>query len=197
MAAAEADLLTARSQLQKTLITAPFAGVVTAVDVEAGETAAVNAAVISMINADTLQIESFIPEIHVALLANGDPAAVTLDAYGPDVVFDARVVFIDPAETVRDGVSTYRAILQFSEKDSRIRAGMTANVVITTDQKSGILSVPQGIIQQRDGKKYVQVKDGEMIIEREVETGGVSSFGDVEITAGLSEGDAVILSQVL
>lgn len=193
--AAEADVQSAQAQLAKTVITAPFSGTVTTVDIKRGEIASANAPVVSLIGGGTFQIESFVPEVNIALLAVGDNAVVTLDAYGERETFAARIVSIDPAETIRDGVSTYRALLQFDAPDGRIRTGMTANVRITTEEKSGIIAVPQGIVVERSGKKYVEVLEGETVVEREVTTGSVSSLGNIEIISGLADGETVVLSE--
>jgi len=191
---AKADLANAQALLAKTIITAPFSGTVTLVDAKVGSIASSNATQISLIAADSLQIESYVPEINVAVITVEDGATATLDAYGESTPFEAKVVSVDPAETVRDGVSTYKTILQFLSQDARIRSGMTANVVITTDKREGVLSVPQGIIVERDGKKYVQTKTSDAMVEREVTTGEVSSSGNIEILSGLSDGDVVVLS---
>ncbi|OGG79939.1 hypothetical protein A3A39_00965, partial [Candidatus Kaiserbacteria bacterium RIFCSPLOWO2_01_FULL_54_13] len=201
--ASEADLANARAQLSKTIMRAPFAGIVTKMDLKVGSIASANVSEVSMISTGTFQIESFVPEINIALIEVEDEAAVTLDAYGGGTVFAARVVSIDPAETVRDGVSMYRTILQFDGQDERIRSGMTANVVITTDERENVLSIPRGVVVEREGKKYVRVsaKGGsasggkEETEEREVTTGAVSSLGSIEILSGLSEGDLVVLSK--
>lgn len=190
---AEAEVANIRASIGERTIRAPFSGVVTAVDVELGETASANTPAVSLISAGALQIESFVPEVNISLIEVGDIAEATLDAYGTDVLFTARVVSIDPAETIRDGVSTYRAIMQFEETDERILTGMTANVRIKTDEREGVISVPQGLVIGRDGKKYVRVQVGEEIEEREVTTGAVSSLGNIEILSGLSEGDSVVL----
>ncbi|MBI2612366.1 efflux RND transporter periplasmic adaptor subunit [Candidatus Kaiserbacteria bacterium] len=191
---AEADLANAHAQLGKTIMRAPFTGVVTKMDLKIGQVASASVSDVSMISSGTFQIESFVPEVNIALIEVGDPGNVTLDAYSADVVFTARIISIDPAETTRDGVSTYRSLLQFSENDPRIRPGMTANVVIKTDERAGIISVPQGIVFERGGKKYVRVKIGKEIEERVVTTGAVSNLGNVEILSGLSEGELVVLS---
>lgn len=190
---AQAALAQAQAQLRKTLIIAPFSGVVRAIEVERGESVSQGEAVLSMIG-NFFQVESFVPEINIALIALGNKVSVTLDAYGQDSSFEARVVSLDPAETLRDGVSTYRAIIEFLKPDSRIRAGMTATVVITTEEKEGVIAIPQGIIITRGEKKFVKVlQDGE-VGEREVTIGSVSSLGNVEILSGLSEGEVVILA---
>lgn len=194
--AAQAQVLDAEAQLRKTSIRAPFSGVITRVDAEIGEVASAQTPVISLISEGVFHIESFVPEINIALLEVGDSARVTLDAYGESVFFDAAIVSLDPAETLRDGVSTYRATLEFvDENDARIKAGMTANVLITTEEKQDVIAVPQGIIIAEAGKTYVLVKVNEVIEKREVVTGIVSSLGEIEILEGLVSGDAVILSQ--
>lgn len=191
--AAKADVVSAQAAFAKTRIVAPFSGIVTAIDAKVGQVAASNAASVSLINKGAFQIESFVPEVHVALLELGDKATVALDAYGPDVPFEAALISIDPAETVRDGVSTYRAILQFPKDDPRIRAGMTATVVVTTEEKKNVLSVPQGAIHIHDDGKYAHVVAGDDVVERKVTTGSVSSLGEVEIVSGVAEGDVIAL----
>ena len=192
---AEADVARIRAAIGERSIRAPFAGVITDVDAKLGGVASANEPAISLISAGTLQIESFVPEINISFIEVGDKAAITLDAYGESSLFDATVASIDPAETLRDGVSTYRALLQLDKKDERVRSGMTANVRITTDKREGIISIPQGIVEERDGKKYVQIRQGKETVEREVVTGAVSSLGNVEILNGLSEGDMVVLTE--
>lgn len=189
--AAEADVAAARAQLQKTVISAPFSGVVTTVDAKIGKIVSPNTPEISMISAGAYQIESYVPEINIALISVGDSAQITLDAYG-DTKFGASVVSLDPAETLRDGVSTYRAILQFNDADDRIKSGMTATVAILTDEKPSALSVPQGIVRYRDGKPYLLVVAGEQTTERAVTLGSVSSLGEIEILSGVSAGETVV-----
>ena len=191
---AQADLESAKAKLAKTFVTVPFNGVVTRMDAKVGGIASANTSAISLMSTNMLQVESYVPEIHVPLIRVGNPAVVTLDAYGDNILFAAVVISIDPAETVRDGISTYRTKLQFSVPDSRIKSGMTANVLITTEKKTNVIAVPQGIVVIRDGKKFVSVKEGSGVREREVTTGSVSSLGQIEIIFGLTNGGHVILN---
>ncbi|MCL9971903.1 MAG: efflux RND transporter periplasmic adaptor subunit [Candidatus Pacebacteria bacterium] len=193
VASARAAVSDATAQLQKTRITAPFTGTVTTVDAKAGEVASANTPVLSLISASDVLIESYVPEINFAILALGDKARVTLDAYSEETVFAATLTAIDPAETVRDGVSTYRVLLSFDQKDPRIRAGMTANVIIVTDERPGIIAIPQRIVRSKDGVKVVTVKVGDTYVDRQVVTGVVSSSGSVEVVSGLQAGDTVVV----
>ncbi|MDO8564387.1 MAG: efflux RND transporter periplasmic adaptor subunit [bacterium] len=192
--AAEAALLSAQARLRKTLIVAPFSGVITRMEAKVGGSASPSESVISIIGADTLQVESFVPEIHLPLIEVGDEAIATLDAFGEEVKFPLRILAIDPAETIRDGVSTYRVKLRFAQKDLRIVSGMNANIVITTEKRANVIAIPQGLLIKREGKTFVPVRGKDGTEEREVETGSVSSLGSVEILSGLSEGDEVLLS---
>ena len=191
---AEADLESARARYQKTLVAAPFSGIITTMDAKVGSSATSNSSLISMISIDTLQIESFIPEVNIPFIKIANEGTAILDAYGEGVPFGVKVVSIDPAETVRDGVSTYRAKLQFTERDERIKSGMTANIIITTEKKSSVIAVPQGTVIIHGDKKFVQVKENSAVLEREVHTGGTASNGTIEIISGLKDGDAVLLN---
>ncbi|MDP3958407.1 MAG: efflux RND transporter periplasmic adaptor subunit, partial [bacterium] len=192
--AAAADVANARAALGKTLIFAPFAGTVSNVEVTAGETATANSPVLSLIGRGAFQIETYVPEVSIAAVKTGDRARVTLEAYGKGVQFDARVVSIDPAETVKDGISTYKTILRFSAPDPRIRSGMTANTVIETSRTENAIVVPRGAVYEADGKHYVHVVSGGEVSPREVELAPGGSLGQAEVTEGLSEGEVILLA---
>ena len=181
------------AQLYKKQIYSPINGVITKVNAKTGSIFSANNTAVSVISSDPLQIESYVPEIYVSLLQVGDSASITLDAYGDQVDFQAKVISIDPAETVKDGVSTYRTKLQLVNNDERIRSGMSANVLITTEKKENVIAVPQGIVKTRDGKKFVMIQEGKNILEREVQTGIVSSLGQIEVISGLNNGDVVVI----
>mgnify|MGYP001596143734 CR=1 FL=1 len=194
VAIAEADLARAQAALRKTLMIAPFDGIVTNVEAKVGEAASLSVSAITMISAGTLLIESFVPELNAPLLEVGDEAHVTLDAYGADMIFAATVLSLDPAETIRDGVTTYRAKLGFHENDERIKPGMNAALVITTEKKSNVIAIPQGIIDEQDNKKIVRVKEGKAIRERIIEIGSISSAGMAEVLSGLTSGEKIVIS---
>jgi HlyD family secretion protein len=193
IAAQQALVEQAQAQLQKTLITAPFDGVITTVNAKVGLAAAANTPQISIESTGAFQIEAYVPEVNIAQVAVGNTATVTLDAFGPQVSFGASVVSIDPAETVRDGVSTYRVVLQFSAEDPRVRSGMTASLAIITARHANALVVPSGAIFMRAGQQYVQVRRDDALVDVPV-TIGQASIGNVEVTSGLAAGETVVLT---
>jgi multidrug efflux pump subunit AcrA (membrane-fusion protein) len=192
---AEASKQDVLAQLYKKQVRAPIAGVVTAVEAKVGRISGANEKIVSMISSGSLEIESFVPEKNLPFVKIGDTANVSLDAYGSDVLFETKVVSIDPSETIRDGVTTYRIVLQFIAQDDRVKPGMTASVIVNTEKKSNVISVPQGIIELDKGNKVVKVMEGETITYRTVQTGSVSTLGTIEIISGLSDGDIVVIKE--
>lgn len=192
--ASQADVLAAQAKLSKTMIVAPFSGVITKMDAKVGQIAQPSMPLIALSSIGTFQIETYIPEVSVAGIAVGNPAKVTLDAYGDSVSFDAKVISVDPAETVRDGVSTYKTKLEFVNEDGRLKSGMTANVIIVTSEKKNALVIPQSAIVLQSGGKFVTVVINGKKVLKPIVVGTSSSIGDIEVVSGLSEGDVVVTS---
>ncbi|MFA5022657.1 MAG: efflux RND transporter periplasmic adaptor subunit [Candidatus Paceibacterota bacterium] len=174
---------------------APITGTITRLDIKTGEQAIAGQASVSMISSGLFQIESFVPEINIANLKVGNPAEVTLDAYGSSVPFSAQVISIDPAETIHDGVSTYKVKLQFSAVDARIKPGMTANLLVTALKKPGVISIPASAITEKNGKKFVSLIANNQTSEVEITTGQIGFLGQTEVLTGLRPGDQIVLKQ--
>jgi HlyD family secretion protein len=189
----EANVLNLKSQLAKTVIRAPFAGVVSVQDAKVGEIATAGKILVSLFGS-TLHIEAYVPEADVAKIHLKDQARVTLDAYSSEIEFPAEVVFMDPAETVIENVSTYRILLEFKTEDERIRSGMTANLDIITATKEKALAVPQRAVIGQNGGSFVKVLVGNEIVNKDVKIGIRSNDGLVEVISGLEVGDTVIIN---
>ena len=190
---AQANLQNTQAQLTKTIITSPMNGIVIKQNTKVGEIVAQNALVISIMSAAQFEIEANIPEADIAKVKLNDLARVTLDTYGNEVIFEAKVVEIEPAETLVDGVATYKTTFQFTQEDERIKSGMTANIDILTAQRIGVLFVPQRAIIQKSGEEFVLfgVTDNQ-VEQRKVVIGLKSVDGNMEIISGLNEGDRVV-----
>ena len=190
---AEARVNAVYAEIAKSVVRAPFDGVITKIDTEVGEIVPANTPIVSLMSNAKFEIETFVPEADIADVAVGNLADVTLDAYGSDTVFGAYVSFIDPAETMIEGVATYKVLLNFNEEDERILSGMTANVDVVTSTSPGTLSVPQRAVIEKDGKRLVKVVRDGKTVEVEVKTGLKGSDGDIEILEGLNEGDSIVV----
>ncbi len=191
---AKAGVASAEAELAKTIITAPISGVITSVDAKAGEMVQTAKNIISVISYGDYEVESFVPEADIAKVNLGDLASTTLDAYRNTVNFDTKVIKIDPAATVIDGVPTYKVTSKFINQDSRIKSGMTANLDILTAEKEGVLIVPARAVIT-DGDKFVEILNiDKTTSEIKVEVGLRGSDGMVEIISGLKVGDKVVTS---
>lgn len=196
---AKASVENYKAQVSKTILRSPISGVITKQDAKAGEFASTQTILISIISAKNFQVETNVPEADIAKIKIKDAARITLDAYGDDVIFSAKVIKIDPAETIIEGVSTYKTTLEFEKEDNKIKSGMTANIDILADKRENVIFVPQRAVIEKNGDKIVRVvvedkssKTGERIDEVRVKTGLRGSDGNIEIIEGLKEGDKVI-----
>src|SRR3989344_622015 len=193
---ARAGVNNIKAQISKTIISSPIRGIVTKQDAKAGEIVNASSPVVSVISGASFQVEANLPETDVSKVKINDSAKLTLDAYGSDAAFAAKVISIDPAETIIEGVSTYKITFEFDKEDERIRSGLTANIDILTKKKEGVLAVPQRAILTQDGSKIVRVQRGDgRGDEVPVELGLFGSDGRVEILSGLEEGTKVIISR--
>jgi len=190
---AEANLQNIQAQIAKTILRSPIDGIVTTQDAKIGEIASANIVIISLISEAEFQIEADIPEADIAKITTENTARLTLDAYGDDVVFEAQVITIEPAETIIEGVATYKTTFQFVGEDKRIKSGMTANIDILTGERKNVISVPQRALITKNGNKIVRILDDNGIVQEvNVKTGLLGSDGKIEIIEGVSEGDKVI-----
>lgn len=184
----------ASADLSKTIIVSPVDGIVTKADPHIGEYVSAGQSGFAVQSDEVFNIEAYVPEADIAKIALDNKADITLDAYGQDVVFKAYVSAIDPAETVIEGVPTYKVTLKFEEKDERVRSGMTANIDILTHEARNVLSVPYRAIMDDKGAKSIRVlnKDGKTFEIVPVITGLKGTEGLVEIKSGINQGEKVV-----
>lgn len=195
--AAEAQLQTAQNTYGKASLISPIDGLVTNVSVKVGQTVpgstmTQNPAAVKIISNQKFQVETYITEADIGKIKVGDKAEVILDAYGSGVNFDANVISIDPAATIKNGVSTYKTTLEFNQNDDRIKTGMGGSVIISDQKHENVLSIPSSSIIKKSDQSFVLTDDGSgKIIQTTVKTGVSGLDGTVEILSGLSEGQKV------
>jgi RND family efflux transporter MFP subunit len=190
---AAANVAAVQSQREKTVIRAPIDGTISKKNVTAGEIVSPNTPVLALISSAQFEIDTTISEADIAFVKTGQSATITLDAYGKMTSFDAMVTQVEPAQTVVNGVGTYKTTLQFVKPDDRIKAGMTANINIIVETKPNVLAVPASAVIIKDADRYVLVDTGAaQPNEKKVAVGITGSDGYVEILDGISEGNRVI-----
>ncbi|MBN2854401.1 efflux RND transporter periplasmic adaptor subunit [Patescibacteria group bacterium] len=200
---AQASLENIDKQIEDMNLKAPINGKITAINFKVGEQFSSALPMIKMLVDNSFDIEVDISESNISKVKVGNKAEITLDAFTDDLVLDAYVSFIEPAQTLISGVVYYKVKIELSdiEKTAQIleaqglslKSGMTANVVITTDKRDEVISVPaRAIIENGDDKTRVRLLvDGELK-EVEVETGLRGDTGQIEIKSGIKAGDEII-----
>jgi len=192
---AEAGILNIQAQLGKTYLKAPMNGQITLLEAKLGEIITANKTIAKIISKNNYQIEANVPEVDIANIKINDPATITLDAYSSDQKFLAKVIKIDPAETMIDNVPTYKITLEFNENNDLIRPGMTADTDILTAEINAVLFIPQRAILRKNNERLVRIlKNDQTIEEKIIQVGLKSSDGNIEIKSGLNENDLIIVS---
>lgn len=190
------------ARIVTTAIRAPFDGIITVNDAKPGATATVGATLVRLIADDQLEIESDVPEVDLAGLTVGKQGFATFDAYGADLRLPVRVIAVDPAATVVEGVPTYRTRFVIDVRDERVRVGMTADVTVRLEERAGVLALPQRAIIRQNDEQVVRVVPGTNtsggfdLEERHVTTGLRGSDGYVEVRSGVVEGDTAVRSVI-
>lgn len=156
------------SQYVLNAVTAPISGTVISIPLKEGTRVNTETAVASIGDLSKLQIITYIPERYVSFLSNGQDADLVLEAY-PDEIFKAKVSEVSPV--LDEASRTKEVILTFTEADSRINAGMFANVKLYLKDFEDVYSVPTSCIIEKQGKKYVYIIENNKARLTEITTG--------------------------
>ena len=123
----------------------------------------------------------------------GNEVTISLVPF-PDQEFSGKVVSIDPAQVIVDGVVYYKVTIAFDNLTVQVKPGMTADVTIKVASRENVLTMPGSAITRQGGDKAtVQVMDGNTSTEKEIQIGLQGSNDTVEVISGLSEGQTVLL----
>jgi len=195
----EAQIVLAQteSQLEDTVITAPFGGTVIAVQVREGEWASPGAPAIVLAFTDSLILEVNVDEVDVAGLAEGQAAHLTFGALD-DAELGGTVSFVAPSSTNVGGAVAYAVEVRFDPGELPIRLGMTADVDIVVDSANDALLVPNRAIEvdREAGLYYVTRQKALGATERLEVRVGMRDQQNTQILEGVDEGDKVVLPEV-
>jgi HlyD family secretion protein len=182
----------------RTVLRAPFDGIVAEIRTEVGEwiTPAPPGIpvppVIELIDPTTLYLSAALDEVDVARIQMGLPTRVTLDAL-PGKTFAGRVSRVAPYVLDRvDEGRTFEVEVTFDDPQTMhaLTVGSSADVEIVLRGRDGVLRVPTDALI--DDRAVLIVEEGRLV-ERPV-TIGLRNWDAVEILKGVSVGDLVVLS---
>lgn len=198
---AQARVKQSEVALENTLIRAPFDGTVLTKNADVGEVVAplgagsnTRAAVVTIADLSSLQVEADVSESNLQKITIGQKSEITLDAY-PAKNYAGYVAKIIPTADRAKG--TVMVKVAFTEYDERVLPEMSVKVLFlspedkTLEDQQAMLTVPGSSITQRNGRKVVfKLVDGHAV-ETKVVTGR-SFNGEQEIISGLTDGERII-----
>lgn len=193
---ASVALQQAQTKLGDLQITAPTDGIVTDILPAAGEQIAPNVIAINMIGTEQYTIESLVPEADITKVSVGQDATITLDAFGDNVKFKGKVIAENPDQTKVQDAIYYKVYVTVEAENRDIKPGMTANLIIHTDERKNVLIIPSRAIRQTGEERSVRILEGNEPKEMKITTGLRGDEGLVEVTSGLQAGQDVITGEL-
>ncbi len=189
LAQARANLASAQSRLTYTVIRAPREGVLISRDVERGNVVQPTAVLMKLSPTGETQLVVQIDEKNLGLIALGQTALASADAYAKQI-FAADVVFINPAVDLQR--ASVEVKLQVKDPPPYLRQDMTVSVDIKTAQHPNALIIPTTAVRGiGTPKPWVMAVKSRRTVRQEV-TLGMQSAGRTEVLAGLDEGALVV-----
>lgn len=200
---AKASLRNAEINLEYTYIRAPFDGVILTKTADRGDVITpfgsaleAKAAVFTMADMRSLEIDVDVSEQNIRSVKKGQPCLIELDAF-PERILKGFVSRIIP--TAERSKATILVKVRFVENPAGIIPDMSARVSfldreITEKDLQEVIVVNKSAIIKKDNKDFVYKVDGNMVREVEVVKGTLYNDNFVEIISGLKAGWKVVLN---
>jgi HlyD family secretion protein len=189
LAQGRANVETAAARLSYARIVAPVAGTLIRRDVERGDVVQAGKVLMVLSPAGETQLIVQIDERNLALLALGQPAQASADAFAQQR-FAARLVYINPAVDAQRG--SVEVKLAVPTPPDYLKQDMTVSVDIETARRPAAVLVTLDAVRDADtAAPWVLRFDGHRAQRRPVRL-GLRSTGFAEVLAGLEPGDLVV-----
>jgi len=202
--AAVGSLQSVQSQLEDTIIRAPFDGVVLRKYADPGafvtpttSSSSVSSATASSILAlaNNNQVVANVAEANIAQIAIGQEVTIQVDAF-PNKKFRGRVVTISPQAIVNQNVTSFEVKAEITSKDKQmLRSGMNVSLEFKAGQLRDVLVIPTvAIVRQQGGTGvYVKTDQSETPVFTTIET-GVTVDDKTEVKSGLTGNEKLFIS---
>lgn len=214
VAQSEESVKQAQTNLGYAIITSPIDGVVISKSVEEGQTVASSYSTPELFkiaqDLTNMRVIADVDEADIADVKVGERVSFTVDAY-PDDTFTGTVTQVRQEATTTNNVVTYEVVISAPNANLKLKPGLTANVSIYTQERSGVLSVPSKALrftptQEMVGKKYkiqdapnaknkVWTLEGNVLKAHKVATGMTDGI-HTQIVSGIKKGQKVITELV-
>jgi membrane fusion protein (multidrug efflux system) len=184
----KARLAEAESRVAKTVIRAPFSGIVGLRQISPGAYVKAGTDIVRIENVSSIKVDFRIPENYLSKIRPNQEILVRLDAY-PGEEFRGRVYAVEPVVEERTRTIAMRA--RIPNKGFKLKPGMFVRVAVTMENRPNAIVVPEQAIWPQGKDSFVfRVVDGKAALTK-VEIGNRQP-GSVEIIKGLSANDMVV-----
>ncbi len=191
---AKAGLAEVKVHLSYLDITAPIDGVVTRKVIEEGNMANPGMPLITMESAGDMKVVAYLGEKDVSMVAVGTSVKVEITSLD-GASFQVPLTKVVP--TANPGSRTYDIEAQLNTTDSRLKSGMFARVTVPIGTRQAVL-IPAAAIQYRGQLTGVWIANADRIVHlRWVRLGHPQNEGEIEVLAGLTGDETVVLSSTL
>ena len=209
---ADQQVALAKTNLDDTIIRAPFSGVAISKDAQPGETVSPMSAgggftrtgICTIVDMESLEIEVDVNEAYIGRVRPGQDVSAALDAY-PDAPIPARVITTVP--TADRQKATVLVRIGFNQLDARILPDMGVKVTFLRDDERddvaapldsargrAVALVPKTAIRAEGNQSYAFVVSSDGVVDRRAVSVGGTDGDRVEVIAGLTAGEQVVLS---
>jgi HlyD family secretion protein len=191
---AELQLQQAKDAYDRTVLVAPYDGVVGVLNAEIGAIVAPSVTIVQMVDLSPLKLTVQVDEIDIRLIQVGLPVRVRLDALS-DVSFSAQVIRIADSGNTTGGIVTYDVEIALNGDDSRARVGMTADATVVIQERDNTLFVPNLYIRidRFTNEAFLNILRDDNSVDEVPITLGLQGQDVSEVTSGLQDGDLVVI----
>ena len=186
-----ADLGVIDAQIAKTVVRAPFSGVVGLRQVSNGAYVTPADIIATLQKVDRVKVDFTIPENYAGAIKRGSTVVVEIPATQP-IKTRATIVAVEPQVSTTTRNVMVRASL---DGGTNLNPGTFVKVYVETGTSAGILVPANAIIPEARAKRLVIVKDGKAVF-KDIQT-GVRQAGAVQVLSGINVGDSIVVSGVL
>lgn len=189
-AMAEARYRSAKTQHDRTVLRAPFAGTVDVRFLDPGDYAGPMVPFARILDLSVIEAEIPVPEVYLAKVAVGERAEITTDAW-PGRVFEGKVTFV--SREVSGDTRTITVEAAVPNGDGALRPGMTVRAKMVRDVYEGAVVVPQdAVVETEVGPAVFLAVDGKAVL-RSVVVGPIYGMTAL-VESGLAAGEPLIVT---
>lgn len=190
VAQSAANAEVARIALRKSIVRAPFAGVVIETNVEEGDVVVPGGPMMSFADASALHVDVSFDEIDIGRIKTGFDAELSFDAFSDRL----RGSVLEIAPSVQRDLRGNRSVLLkiSAPVDPRLKIGMSVDVDVVVARRDDVAWVPPSAVMGRGAQRSVYVVEGTVAHKRAIEV-GIATWEAVEVLSGIAVGDSIVV----